>query len=69
MKQLTILGALLLATWAASGVPPDGDAQIRARAGGSEIVITTTRRLAPNRHQQKANNKHKKINRCEYEAL
>ena len=36
---LTIQGPLLAA-------PPDGNAQIRAGSGDSEIVITTTRRLA-----------------------
>ncbi|MDE3100214.1 MAG: hypothetical protein KGJ88_12150 [Verrucomicrobiota bacterium] len=46
MRQLSIIGILLLVTGTASAFPSDGDAQIRARAGGSEIVITTTRRLA-----------------------
>jgi len=39
-------GFLLLTTLIAFSAPPDGNAQIRARAGDSEIVITTARRLA-----------------------
>jgi len=45
VKIIVILG-LLLATRLGFGAPPDGHAQIRAQAGNSEIVITTTRRLA-----------------------
>ena len=41
-----ITGCLLLASWPLSAAMADGDAQIRAQAGDSEIVITTTRRLA-----------------------
>jgi hypothetical protein len=45
VKQIFIVAILL---WAFSSVaaPPDGNAQIRARINDSEIVITTTRRLA-----------------------
>ena len=46
MRRLIIFGTLLLVTRPVFGVPPDGNAQIRAQAGKSEIVITTTRRLA-----------------------
>lgn len=45
-RAASIAGWLLLAFSAAAAVPPDGNAQIRARAGDSEVVITTTRRLA-----------------------
>ena len=47
-RRLAVL-ALLLAPLAAVGRPPhpgDGDAVIRGKAGPSEIVITTTSRLA-----------------------
>lgn len=37
---------LLLVAPLLSAAPPDGNAQIHAQTGGSEIVITTTRRLA-----------------------
>ena len=40
-------GAVLaLAGWLAVAAPPQGDAVIRGRAGPSDIVITTTARLA-----------------------
>lgn len=38
--------AIILTALASSAAPPDGNAQIRAQAGDSEIVITTTARLA-----------------------
>lgn len=38
--------AIILTALASSAAPPDGNSQIRAQAGDSEIVITTTARLA-----------------------
>ena len=46
VSRLAVIAAGLLASWPILAAPPEGDAQIRARAGESEIVITTTRRLA-----------------------
>lgn len=46
VKRLAAIGILLLAAGPAFATPPAGNAQIRARAGKSEIVITTTERLA-----------------------
>ena len=46
MKNLIIAGILSLAAQCSFASPPDGNARIRAQASDSEIVITTTRRLA-----------------------
>jgi hypothetical protein len=46
VSRLAVIAVWLLASWPMLAAPPEGDAQIRARAGESEIVITTTRRLA-----------------------
>src|SRR4051812_49676889 len=47
-RRLALLVVLSASTglFAAKGRPPSGDAVIRGRAGPSEIVITTTSRLA-----------------------
>ena len=45
MKQLAVI-IFWVAAVPLFAAPPDGNAQIRAGAGGLEIVITTTRRLA-----------------------
>lgn len=45
-KRIAIAGLLLAIYGRLFAIPPDGDAQIRAGKGDSEIVITTTRRLA-----------------------
>jgi hypothetical protein len=50
MTRRLVIGAALLAGWAASAdeprPAPSGNASIRGQAGSSEIVITTTDRLA-----------------------
>jgi hypothetical protein len=46
VKTFGIIGSLLLGTGLTQAAPPDGNARIHALAGDSEIVITTTRRLA-----------------------
>jgi hypothetical protein len=46
MRIRPFVVGILAATSAVAAVLPNGDSQIRARAGKSEIVITTTTRLA-----------------------
>jgi hypothetical protein len=46
MRSCQIVIGTLVATSALASVVPNGDSQIHARAGKSEIIITTTARLA-----------------------
>ena len=46
MKILLSIAAMLLAICGMASELPNGDAQIRARAGGSEIIVTTAARFA-----------------------
>ncbi len=46
MRRFVALFLMLCSSAAAVDGPPSGDAVIRAQAGGSEIVITTTTRVA-----------------------
>jgi hypothetical protein len=55
MKSLSIIALFLSLNWKALAAVPDGNAQIRAQAGNSEVVITTTRRLAGAIHSLKWN--------------
>ena len=53
VTRIAIAGIVWLVACGSFAAPPDGDAQIRAKAGESEIVITTTRRLAGAIHSLK----------------